>query len=142
MSSIPGVAAAGFTAAQIANFSSSDIYSGCAGLSAAHMSNITAAAYEGFTAACIKVIPGSSFAAISPDQIRQVTVAACAGFTGPQGITRVTLTLSNSVTVGNLRDDTTIALSIDQLEGFSRTGVSGFRHSVRVVGESLEQHIP
>jgi hypothetical protein len=38
MSYIPGVAAAGFTAAQIANFTSDNSYSGCGGLSAAHMS--------------------------------------------------------------------------------------------------------
>jgi hypothetical protein len=86
MSYIPGIAAAGFTAAQIANFTSDNSYSGCGGLSAEHMSNITADAYAGFTAKCISVIAPSSIAVISPNQIRKVSVAACAGFNSPRGI--------------------------------------------------------
>jgi hypothetical protein len=79
MSYIPGIAAAGFTADQILNFTSSNSFSGCGGLSAAHISNISADAYEGFTDQCIGVIPASSFAAVEAAQVAKWTRDAVNG---------------------------------------------------------------
>jgi hypothetical protein len=79
MSYILGIAAAGFTAPQIANFTSDNSFSGCGGLTAEHMSNIAVVAYEGFTAKCIGVIPSGSFAGVEAAQVGNWTPAAVNG---------------------------------------------------------------
>lgn len=79
MNAIPGIAASGFSAEQIAALTASSSYSGCAGLTRDQMSNITAAAYAGFTSNCISLISSASFSDISANQVSSWAPQACSG---------------------------------------------------------------
>jgi hypothetical protein len=107
MVQLPSLTASGFLATQISNFSSS----GCSGLTAYQMGNITDVCYQGFGDNCISSIPPHSFEKIDLLQVQNLSPFACGGIGREQ---------MNNITAAAFG-----GFSEQQIANFSSAGCSG-----------------